>query len=73
MIGFDPNAKWFKNPFENVFGKSNWKMKRKFYSFSFTSFLFGMLAHFLPQARPPSSPFPPSFPTGSAHDEMETA
>jgi hypothetical protein len=53
LIGFDPNAKWFENLFENAFGKSNWKMKRNFYSFSFSSFLFGLLAHPLSKARTP--------------------
>jgi hypothetical protein len=33
LIGFDPNAKWFENLFENAIGKSNWKMKRNFFAF----------------------------------------
>jgi hypothetical protein len=48
MIGFDPNAKWFeillKMHLENQIGK----MKRNFYSFSFSFFLFGLLARFPP-------------------------
>jgi hypothetical protein len=40
--GLISNSKRFKNHLENRIEK----MKRKFYSFSFTSFLFGLLAHF---------------------------